>query len=305
MQLGLHLTRFNWPEGNTAIGPRVREIARRAEAAGFACLSAMDHFFQMPFAGLDPEEPMLEGYSVLACAAAVTERMRLGTMVTGVTYRHPGVLVKTVTSLDVLSGGRAWLGIGAAWYEREHLGLGVPFPPLAERFERLEETLQIAKQFWSGEVGPYEGKHYHLTETLCSPMPLSRPHPPILVGGGGERKTLRLVARYADACNLFDGPDLPRKLEVLQEHCANVGRRYEEIQKTVTMSLSVTRDGTGDAANPREAIERFARLAELGVDQAMVMAQEPLELATIDIFGEQIVPEAQKLVPAGRSPVAA
>jgi F420-dependent oxidoreductase-like protein len=301
--LGLHLTRFNWPEGDAGIRPRVAAIARRAEAAGFAGLWPMDHFFQIPYGGRPVDEPMLEGYTLLAFAAAVTERMQLGTLVTGVSYRHPGILIKTVTSLDVLSGGRAWLGIGAAWNEREHLGLGVPFPPLAERFERLEETLQIARQMWSGDVAPYEGRHYHLAETLNQPLPLAKPHPRILIGGGGERKTLRLVARFADACNLFAGPELSRKLDVLRQHCADAGRPYEEIEKTVTLHLPVARHGGVETIGPEEALEQLARLADLGIDQAMIMAPEPLELSTIDLFGERIIPEAARLTAKRSEPL--
>jgi F420-dependent oxidoreductase-like protein len=297
MLLGLYLTQFNWPEGGAAIGARVAAIARAAEEAGFDAFWSMDHFYGRPV-----EEPMLEGYSVLAFAAAATRRIKLGALVTGVTYRHPGVLVKTVTTLDVLSGGRAWLGLGAAWHEREHLGLGVPFPPLAERFERLEETLRIAKQMWSGEVAPFVGKHYHLDETLCRPLPIQRPHPPILVGGGGERKTLRLVARYADACNLsaIVHPDLPGKLEALRRFCAEVGRPYAAIAKTCLISLPVASARDEGTISPAEAVDRLGALAEIGFDQAIVMMPEPLAPATADVFGARIVPEAAKLAVAGR-----
>src|SRR5918997_4223294 len=224
MKFGITIPRFLAPGGVPGIAPELAGIARDADQAGLDSLWVMDHFFQIPMVGA-AEEPMLEGYSTLAYVAGVTERIHLGTLVTGVTYRHPGLLIKTVTTLDVLSGGRAWLGIGAGWYEREHLGLGVPFPALSERFERLEETLQIAQHMWSGVDGPYEGKHYQLAETLSQPMPLSTPHPRIMIGGGGEQKTLRLVARYADACNLFGMPGdeglatLSRKLNVLRAHC--------------------------------------------------------------------------------------
>lgn len=260
----------------------------------------MDHFFQIPLGGRPVDEPMLEGYALLAFAAAVTEKTALGLLVTGVSYRHPGILVKTVTTLDILSGARAWLGIGAAWNEREHLGLGVPFPPLAERFERLEETLQIASQLWSDTNGPYQGRHYQLTETLCMPQPLTKPHPPILIGGGGERKTLRLAARYADACNLFDSPELPRKLEVLRSWCAEIGRPYAEIEKTVTIHLPVSLSTSEDTITTEEALARLTRLANLGVDQAIVMVQEPIALDTIELFGTRIIPEAAKLIPHGR-----
>jgi F420-dependent oxidoreductase-like protein len=234
----------------------------------------MDHFFQIPPIGA-AEEPMLEGYSALAYVAGVTERISLGTLVTGVTYRHPGLLIKTVTTLDVLSGGRAWLGIGAGWYEREHLGLGVPFPPVSERFERLEETLQIAQQMWSGVVRPYEGKHYQLAETLCQPMPLSTPRPRIMIGGGGEQKTLRLVARYADACNLFAMPGeeglstLSHKLDVLRVHCEAVGRPFEAIEKTV-IGPAPSRAEHPRAMSP-DAVPAFVEQLEgLGIDHYIV-----------------------------------
>ena len=185
MRIGLQIPSFTWPGGAGAIRGKLAEIARAAEEGGFHSVWVMDHFFQIPIVG-PAEQEMLEGYSALSYLAGVTERVQLGTLVTGVTYRHPGVLAKTVNTLDVLSGGRAWLGIGAAWFDREHAGLGVPFPPLAERFERLEETLQIVKQFWSGTARPYEGRHYQLAETLNSPPPIAKPHPPIMIGGCGR-----------------------------------------------------------------------------------------------------------------------
>ena len=299
MKLGLHLTRFNWPEGDAGIGPRVVEIVKRAEEAGFDGFWPMDHLYQISLNG-PPEESMLEGYTLLAFAAGLTTRIKLGLLVTGVTYRHPGMLVKTVSTLDVLSGGRAFLGLGAAWNEREHLGLGVPFPPLAERFERLEETLQIFRRMWSGEVEPFDGKHYQLTETLCRPLPLQRPHPPIMVGGGGERKTLRLVAQYADACNLFATPEVAHKLDVLKAHCEAVGRPYGEITKTASARIAVSRDGRQGTMGLAETIDYLGRLADLGFDQTIVMLPEPLPAAAIDVFGERIVAEAAKLKIAGR-----
>ena len=220
MKIGLQIPSFTWPGGVNEIGPTLARIGRAAEAAGFASLWVMDHFFQIEMIGR-AEEPMLEGYTALSFLAPITERVRLGTLVTGVIYRHPGILVKTATTLDVLSRGRAYLGIGAGWFEREAVGLGVPFPPMKERFERLEEALQIAHQMWSGKIAPYTGKHYQLAETLNSPQPISKPHPPIMVGGSGEKKTLRLVAQYADACNLyaFQDPEPVRaKLAVLRQH---------------------------------------------------------------------------------------
>ena len=274
MKYGITVPRFVTPAGDAGIGPQFAAIARDADEAGLDSLWVMDHFFQIEMIG-PAEEPMLEGYSALAFAAGVTRRISLGTLVTGVTYRHPGLLVKTVTTLDVLSGGRAWLGIGAGWNEREHVGLGVPFPPLSERFERLEETLRIANQMWSGEVAPFHGAHYHLAETLNQPMPLSAPRPRIMIGGGGEQKTLRLVARYADACNLFAMPgeegmaQLQHKLDVLRAHCDAEGRSYDKIEKTV-LGPAPIRDAH-PLAMPPEALPAFVEhLAGLGIDHYIV-----------------------------------
>jgi F420-dependent oxidoreductase-like protein len=233
MDLDLHVWRFDWAGGDDRIGSGVAELAQRAEALGVKTLSFMDHFFQME-AAAPADDPMLEGYSSLAYVAGVTRSLRLRLLVTGITYRHPGLLAKTITTVDVLSGGRTELGLGAAWYDREHRGLGVPFPPTAERFERLEETIRICLQMWSEDDGPFQGKHYQLAETLCRPQPVSRPRPRILIGGGGEKKTLRLVAQYADACNLFGDADTVRhKVEVLRRHCDEVGRDPSEIEVTV------------------------------------------------------------------------
>ena len=232
MNLDLHVWRFDWAGSPAEIGGSVADLARRAEAIGVRTLSFMDHYFQMEMAA-PAENPMLEGYTALGFVAGATESLRLRLLVTGVTYRHPGLLAKIVTTLDVLSAGRAELGIGAAWYDREHLGLGVPFPPVSERFERLEEAIQICLQMWSDDDGPYDGTHYQLTETLCRPMPVSAPRPRILIGGGGERKTLRLVAKYADACNIMGSPEeIAHKLEVLRAHCDAVGRDVKEIEVT-------------------------------------------------------------------------
>jgi F420-dependent oxidoreductase-like protein len=260
MRVDVHVPRFTWPGAPASIGPTVTSVARTAEAIGIRTLSFMDHYFQMERVW-PADEPMLEGYTALGFVAGGTSSLRLRLLVTGVTYRHPGLLAKAVTTLDVLSGGRAELGIGAAWYEREHLGLGVPFPPLSERFERLEEALQICLQMWSTDNGPYDGKHYQLAETLCSPPPLSSPRPRILIGGGGERKTLRLVARYADACNINGTPEvIAHKVSVLRQHCEDVGRDPGEIE--VTSSLGFT----GEIENSDEAERQAEVLAALGVD---------------------------------------
>ena len=234
MRVGLQVPSFTWPGGADAMASQLVDIAQTADEGGFASLWVMDHHFQIPNVG-PVEHDMLEGWSALSFLAGFTQRVKLGTLVTGVTYRHPGVLVKTATTLDVLSEGRAILGIGAAWFEREHHGLGVPFPSRRERFARLEEALQIAKQMWSDDDGEFRGQFSHLQETLCVPRPLQRPHPPILIGGMGEQRTLRLVAEYADACNLFSyvGTDeIRRKLDVLAGHCDAVGRDFDEIERT-------------------------------------------------------------------------
>jgi F420-dependent oxidoreductase-like protein len=288
MRIGLQVPSFTWPGGAGEIGTTLEEIARGADAAGFASFWVMDHFFQIPMVG-PAEREMLESYSALSFAAGVTKRIALGAMVTGVTYRHPGVLVKTATTLDVLSRGRAYLGIGAAWFDREHAGLGVPFPSLSERFERLEETLRIAHQMWSPANGPFQGVHYRLAETLCSPSPVSSPRPKILIGGLGERKTLRFVARYADACNLFEflGPEaLARKLDVLRRHCDAEKRDYASIEKT-TLGSVLLAPGKQSAA---DVIEKCRALASIGIDQAIFNLPNVHELAPLEVFGKEIIP---------------
>jgi len=302
MRLGLQVPNFTWSNDQGQLGDTFGLIAERAERAGFYSLWVMDHFFQIGFVG-QPENEMLEGWTALAFAAGHTNRIKLGTMVTGITYRHPGILVKTATTLDVLSHGRAYFGIGAAWNEDEHKGLGVPFPPLAERFERLEETLQIAHQMWSGDDKPYEGKHYTLARPLNSPLSVHKPHPPILVGGGGERKTLRLVAQYADACNLFArvGPEaLQHKLDILQDHCQALGRPYEAIEKTTLDSIHITRDGRNNTLSPNAAIDRFAALAAQGIDQAIFSMPNVTDLEPFDLLADKIIPAVEKIQVVGR-----
>ncbi len=302
MRLGLQVPNFTWPNGQHQLGDTFGLIAERAEHAGFYSLWVMDHFFQIRVVG-PPEDEMLEGWSALAYAAGRTNRIRLGTMVTGVTYRHPGILVKTATTLDVLSNGRAYFGIGAAWNEDEHRGLGVPFPPTAERFERLEETLQIALQMWTGNENPYIGKHYRLERPLNSPQAAQKPHPPILVGGGGERKTLRLVARYADACNLFAPADLGmlrHKLDVLRGHCEAVGRPYEEVEKTSLGHLHLTRNGSDGSLTPGAAVEHFAALADLGIDQAIFSVRGVDQGEPFELLATEVIPVVDKIQVAGR-----
>ncbi len=257
MDLDLHVWRFDWALPSSTMGARVGDLARRAEGIGVRTLSFMDHYFQMD-AMAPATDPMLEGYTALGFVAGLTDSLRLRLLVTGVTYRHPGLLAKIVTTLDVLSAGRAELGIGAAWYEREHRGLGVGFPPTAERFERLEEAIQICLQMWSDDDGPYRGVHYQLDETLCHPGPVSAPRPRIMIGGGGERKTLRLVASYADACNIIAPPsELAHKIDVLRRHCDAVGRDVGEIEVT-TMLRDLGPDPTPD--DILRSAEAFARL---------------------------------------------
>ncbi len=276
MDLGIHFVNFGVPGGPGAIAPTLGETARIAEQGGATTFTLMDHWFQMEQMG-SAAEPMLEGYTTLGFLAGQTQRMRLGLLVTGVTYRHPGLLAKIVTTLDVLSGGRAQLGIGAAWYEREHRGLGVAYPPVAERFERLEETLQICLQMWSDDDGPYDGTHYQLAETICSPRPLSSPRPRLLVGGGGERKTLRLVARYADACNLFASSpeEVARKLEVLDRHCEAEGRDPATVDRTILATVD------DPARDPDAFLATMGRYAALGVSTVEVMPMgDPVAFTT-------------------------
>jgi F420-dependent oxidoreductase-like protein len=251
----------------------------------------MDHWFQMEgFA--TAQDPMMEGYTSLGFVAGKTERITLSLMVTGVTYRYPGLLAKTVTTLDVVSGGRAMLGIGAAWYEREHLALGVPFPPIAERFERLEETIQICNQMWSDNDGPYDGKHYHLAETLCHPAPVQQPRPKILIGGGGERKTLKLVARYADACNLFAlGPqEVKRKLDILAQHCENENRDMATIKKTIQGAADPIKDPDG-------FLREMEEYAKLGIAMVGVRNTSPDPVATARGLAE-LVPRLAQIGPS-------
>jgi F420-dependent oxidoreductase-like protein len=289
MQAGIHFMNFTLPGGAASLRSAVGDTAVAADEAGIAWFTAMDHYFQMEHFAT-ARDPMLEGYSVLDFAAAKTERLRLSLLVTGVTYRYPGLLAKIVTTLDVLSGGRAMLGIGAAWYEREHRALGVPYPPVAERFERLEETIQICEQMWSDDDGPYEGKYYQLAETICEPRPLQSPRPPILIGGGGEKKTLRLVAQYADACNLFgtSPEEMWHKLDVLRRHCDAVGRDYDSIQKTIIGRV----DPDGDIGAFLSAMERCAAL---GVSLVEVAPLPPDPARFVTAFAEKVLPRLSQI----------
>lgn len=283
MKIGLQIPNFTWPGGPKEIHGKLAEIAHTADEAGFSSLWVMDHFFQIRGVG-QPEEPMLEGYAALNFLAGQTKTVRLGTMVTGVVYRYPGVLVKTVTTLDVLSGGRAYLGIGAAWNEQEARGLGIPFPPLKERFEKLEDALRIAHQMWQGDETAFSGKHTQMERPLNSPQAISRPHPPILIGGTGEKKTLRLVAKYADACNLFAraGEEVLRqKLDILKRHCADLGRPYEQVEKTALTTFM------GD---PKEFLEHCRGLGRLGFSHVIANMPNVQEIKPLEMLGKEVIP---------------
>ncbi|HEU0165330.1 MAG TPA: LLM class F420-dependent oxidoreductase [Thermomicrobiales bacterium] len=291
MKFGIHFTNFNLPGGAESFSTTLRDTAIAAESAGADRFTLMDHWFQMEQFGRS-EDPMLEGYTSLGFLAGQTEKMTLGLLVTGITYRQPGLLAKIVTTLDVLSKGRAMLGIGAAWYEREHLGLGVPFPPISERFERLEETLQICQQMWSDNDGPYDGKYYHLAETICSPLPVRRPHPPILIGGGGEKKTLRLVARYADASNLFafgeTTDEIRDKLDVLARHCDTEGRDYAAIEKTIL--------GGGDPfTDPDGFLRMMEQYAALGVELVEIVPRGSDPVAMVAGLASYVAPRLAEI----------
>jgi F420-dependent oxidoreductase-like protein len=291
LKIGLQIPNFTWEGGPPQLGAKLRDIASTAEDAGFHSVWVMDHYFQIPMVG-PAENEMLEAYTALGHIAAVTSRVKVGTLVTGVTYRHPGYLAKQVSTLDVLSGGRAWLGIGAAWFDREHQGLGIPFPPLKERFERLEEALQIILQMWSDDDGPYEGKHYRLMETMCYPQPLQEPRPRILIGGGGERKTLRFVARYADACNIFGQEQLVKqKLEVLRQRCEEEKRNYDEIEKTVLFPMNIGRDGS----NAGPLVDQLETFAKLGVDTVLGALAGVDGLTPLEVMGRDVIPKAAEM----------
>jgi F420-dependent oxidoreductase-like protein len=285
MRIGLQVPDFTWPGGNLTLGKDLATVARTADDAGFEFLAVMDHLLQIDYIG-PAESPMLESYTTLGYLAGITSKVTLLALVTGVVYRHPGMLAKQVTTVDVLSGGRVWLGIGAAWFAEEAAALGLPFPPVAERFERLEETLQIVRQMFDGNTEPFTGKHYQLDRPINSPAPVRRPS--IMVGGGGERKTLRLVARYADACNLFNTPQLRQKLDVLREHCQREGRDYDSIAKTVTMPLTVGADGSG----VDELLTTLRSLAELGVTTVLGHVPEVHTIRPLEVMARDVIPVA-------------
>jgi F420-dependent oxidoreductase-like protein len=288
MKFGLQINSFTWPGGPAAIGPTLARVTRAADDAGFDSIWVMDHFFQIRGLG-PPEAPMLEGMTTLGFMAANSERARLGLMVGGIHYRAPALWIKCATALDVLSGGRAWFGIGAAWNEEESAGLGFPMPPLGERFEWLEDTLQMAHAMWSDGSGSgeeFQGKHVTATRLLNSPQVLSRPRVPIMIGGGGERKTLRLVAQYADACNVFGGPDrIAHKYAVLKEHCQRLGRPYEEIERSNLQSVDPERE------SPAEIVERLGALGEAGAQHIIFSVRGVNATSRLERLGAEVLPQ--------------
>jgi len=298
MKVGLHVPNFAWEGGPDALSDHLANVAEAAEAAGFDQLTVMDHFFALGAGEGAYRNPMLEAYTALGFIAARTARMRIGALVTGVTYRYPGILIKQATTLNVLSKGRGFLGIGAAWHEHEHRAFGVPFPPLKERFERLEETLQIAHQAWRGDSRPFSGKYYQLEEPLLSPTAVSQPRPRILIGGSGEQKTLKLVAQYADAChiNSTDLNEARHKLDVLNGHCATVGRAAAEVEKTAGIRMEVAADGS----NVLEVIDRFTAVGEAGFDLVTIALPDVFNLRAIRLFGERVIPAVANVAQAAR-----
>jgi F420-dependent oxidoreductase-like protein len=285
MKLDLHVSDFTWQGGPPQLASKLGEIACLAEDVGFDRISVMDHVWQIGHLG-PPEHEMLEAYTTLGYLAAVTQRAKLMTIVTASTYRTPGLLAKIVSTLDVLSGGRAWLGIGAAWNEDEARGLGLFFPPLAERYQRLEEILQICLQMWSDDDGPYNGQYFNLARTLNSPQTLTRPHPPIMIGGAGEKKTLKLVARYAQGCNIFGTTDVAHKLEVLRRHCETEGRSYDEIEKGVITRFDVGENGE----RAGELVEELERYAALGVQAVSGTLARVSDLTPLEVIGKEVIP---------------
>jgi F420-dependent oxidoreductase-like protein len=292
VKLGLQIDEFKWPGGAAEIGPTLARVVRTADDVGFDSIWVMDHFFQIRSVG-PVTDPMLEGYTALGFIAANTASARLGLMVGGIHYRNPALWIKATTTLDVLSGGRAWLGIGAAWNQEESAALGFPFPPLGERFEMLEETLQMAHEMWTGErgtEGSFDGRHFHARRLLSSPQAVSRPRPPIMVGGGGERKTLRLVAQYADACNVFGGPPaIHRKYEILRAHCEEVGRDAAEIERSTLQGADPARESSS------RIVDRFGELGDAGAEHVIFTIPDVNEVAKLETIGRDVIPQLRDL----------
>jgi F420-dependent oxidoreductase-like protein len=298
MKFGLQINSFTWPGGAAAIGPTLARVTRAADDVGFDSIWVMDHFFQIRGLG-PPEAPMLEGLTALGFMAANSEKARLGLMVGGIHYRQPGLWIKATTTLDVLSGGRAWFGIGAAWNEEESTALGFPFPPLRERFEVLEDTLQMAVAMWSGGTGTgesFSGRHVTATRLLNSPQALQRPRIPIMIGGGGERKTLRLVARYADATNVFGAPEaIARKYRILEQHCAAIGRDFEEIERTTLQSVAISENGGPGTETAAQVIDHFGELNDAGAQHVIFNVRNVDEPGVLELIGRDVIPQLRPL----------
>ncbi len=292
MKFGLEINDFEWPGGNAEMGERLASIGRRADEAGYHSIWVWDHFIQLR----TWDDAILEGWMSLAFLAAATEKVMLGTLVTGVTYRHPAILVKQASTLDVLSAGRAYFGIGAAWNEREHAAFGVEYGTWTDRFELLEDTLQLARRVWSGETGRFDGKRIHLTEQMDAPRPVQQPHPPILIGGGGEKKTLRMVAQYADATHqtTSDPDEFRQKMDVLRRHCDALGRDFDEIERFSNIELTARR-GSKQLAEPAVILDRLAALAEAGVQGVFFVLPDVAEPDTIERFAREVMDQARDL----------
>jgi F420-dependent oxidoreductase-like protein len=292
VKFGLQVSSFTFPGGTAELAPTLERVVRTADEVGFDSIWVMDHLFQIRSVGA-VDEPMLEGWTALGWIAALTKRARIGLMVGGIHYREPGIWVKAATTLDVLSGGRAWLGLGAAWNQEESVGLGFDFPPLGVRFEMLEETLRIAHEMFDGELGSQrglEGRHYRPTRLLNSPQSISRPRVPIMIGGGGERKTLRLVAQYADAANVFGGPEkIHHKWEVLRGHCEAVGRPFEDIERSTLQGVNVSADGSGATETPDQVIERFGELGDAGAQHILFSVRDVWQTDKLELLGSTLL----------------
>jgi F420-dependent oxidoreductase-like protein len=294
VKFGLQVPSFSYPGGTADIAPTLERIVRTADEVGFDSIWVMDHLFQIRSVGA-VDEPMLEGWTALGWIGAMTKRARIGLMVGGIPYRLPAIWVKAATTLDVLTGGRAWLGLGAAWNQQESDALGIPFPPLRVRFEMLEDTLRIAHEMFEGEKGSqrgFNGRQFRPTRLLNSPQSISRPRVPIMIGGGGEQKTLRLVAQYADAANVFGGPEtIHHKWEVLRRHCEEIGRPFEEIERSTLQGVHVSRDGSGGTETPDQVIDRFGELGDAGAQHILFSVRDVWQTDKLELLGSTLLPQ--------------
>jgi F420-dependent oxidoreductase-like protein len=324
MQFGLQHPNYNFDyDGRDAsqIIDSLKNLATKAENLGFDSFWVMDHFHQIPSVG-KTEDPMLEGWTTISVLAAITSKIRLGTLVTGITYRHPSVLAKMSATLDVLSKGRLFMGIGAAWNQEESLAYGIPFFPNKERLLRLEEAIQIIRKMWTEEpAATFNGKYYHINNAYCNPKPIHKPSPPIMVGGSGERQTLKIVAKYADACNLFGSVEtVKRKLSVLKEHCKGVDRDYDSILKTklglivvdndeemaekrVKQQISkvIPKEQIGEFltyGTPEDVLKQIELFEEIGIQYLIVDLEPYRELEALEIFGNSIIKKMSRTAKA-------